>query len=76
MFHIGGDEVKYDQWKNSPAIRAYMTKHNLKTPAELQVYFTNEISNMLAVKGKRMMGWNELPEINCTNISQMPIQKA
>ena len=31
VFHIGGDEVKYDQWKNSPAIRAYMTKHNLKT---------------------------------------------
>ena len=60
VFHIGGDEVKYDQWKNSPAIRAYMTKHNLKTPAELQVYFTNEISNMLAVKGKRMMGWNEI----------------
>ena len=60
VFHIGGDEVKYDQWKNSPAIRAYMTKHNLKTPAELQVYFTNEISNMLAAKGKRMMGWNEI----------------
>lgn len=52
--------MKYDQWKNSPAIRAYMTKHNLKTPAELQVYFTNEISNMLAAKGKRMMGWNEI----------------
>lgn len=60
VFHIGGDEVKYDQWKNSPVIRAYMAKHNLKTPAELQVYFTNEISNMLAAKGKRMMGWNEI----------------
>ena len=60
VFHIGGDEVKYDQWKNSPAIRAYMAKHQLKTPAELQVYFTNEVSNMLASKGKRMMGWNEI----------------
>lgn len=60
VFHIGGDEVKYDQWKNSPAIRSYMKEHNLKTPAELQVYFTNEISNMLAAKGKRMMGWNEI----------------
>ena len=27
--------------------------HILKTPAELQIYFTNEISNMLAAKGKR-----------------------
>lgn len=60
VFHIGGDEVKYDQWKASPQIRSYMAKHNLKTPAELQVYFTNEISNMLAAKGKRMMGWNEI----------------
>ena len=60
VFHIGGDEVKYDQWKNSPTIRAYMAKHQLKTPAELQVYFTNEVSNMLASKGKRMMGWNEI----------------
>lgn len=60
VFHIGGDEVKYDQWKASPAIRSYMAKNGLKTPAELQVYFTNEISNMLASKGKRMMGWNEI----------------
>ncbi|WP_293715693.1 beta-N-acetylhexosaminidase [uncultured Parabacteroides sp.] len=60
VFHIGGDEVKYDQWKASPAIRNYMTKKGLKTPAELQVYFTNEISNMLSSKGKRMMGWNEI----------------
>lgn len=60
VFHIGGDEVKYDQWKASPAIRNYMAKKGLKTPAELQVYFTNEISNMLSSKGKRMMGWNEI----------------
>lgn len=60
VFHIGGDEVKYDQWKASPAIRSYMAKKGLKTPAELQIYFTNEISNMLASKGKRMMGWNEI----------------
>lgn len=60
VFHIGGDEVKYDQWKNSPMVRSYMARHHLKTPAELQVYFTNEISNMLASKGKRMMGWNEI----------------
>lgn len=60
VFHIGGDEVKYDQWKASPVIRSYMAKNGLKTPAELQVYFTNEISNMLASKGKRMMGWNEI----------------
>lgn len=60
VFHIGGDEVKYDQWKASPTIRSYMAEKGLKTPVELQIYFTNEISNMLASKGKRMMGWNEI----------------
>lgn len=60
VFHIGGDEVKYNQWKESPAIRSYMAKKGLKTPAELQIYFTNEVSNMLAAKDKKMMGWNEI----------------
>lgn len=60
VFHIGGDEVKYDQWKASPAIRTYMAQKQLKTPAELQVYFTNQISELLVSKGKTMMGWNEI----------------
>lgn len=60
VFHIGGDEVRYNQWKESPAVRSYMAKHQLKTPAELQIFFTNGISNLLASKGKRMMGWNEI----------------
>ena len=60
VVHIGGDEVKYNQWKESPAVREYMRKHSLKTPAELQVHFTNGISNWLSSKGKRMMGWNEI----------------
>lgn len=60
VFHIGGDEVKYNQWKESPVIKAYMAKNNLKTPAELQVFFTNKISNILASKNRRMMGWNEI----------------
>lgn len=75
VFHIGGDEVKYDQWKASPAIRSYMAKKGLKTPAELQIYFIKETSNMLAAKGKRMMGGMRLPEINCMNISRKRIQK-
>lgn len=60
VIHIGGDEVKYDQWKASSAIRSYMAQKKLKTPAELQIYFTNEVSNLLVSKGKKMMGWNEI----------------
>lgn len=60
VFHIGGDEVRYDQWNASPQVKAYMAKNRIKTPAELQVFFTNNISNILASKGKRMMGWNDI----------------
>ena len=40
VFHIGGDEVRYNHWNESPYVRSYMTKNGLKAPAELQVYFT------------------------------------
>lgn len=60
IIHIGGDEVKYDQWKSSPSVNAYMKDKKLKTPADLQVYFTNSISKYLQSKGRRMMGWNEI----------------
>lgn len=60
VFHIGGDEVKYDEWKASPVIKKYMKEQGLKTPAELQVFFTNKISHLLATKNRRMMGWNEI----------------
>lgn len=52
VIHIGGDEVKYNPWKESPVVQAYMQKHALQTPAELQVHFTNGISNWLSSKGK------------------------
>ena len=60
IIHIGGDEIRYDQWNSSSKVKAYMRKHGLKTPAELQVFFTNNISNMLQEKGKTMMGWNDI----------------
>ncbi len=60
VVHIGGDEVLFAAWKKSKAMQAHMKKHGLKTPSDAQIKFTNEISNYLASKGKRMMGWNEI----------------
>ena len=60
VIHIGGDEVKYDHWKSSESVLSYMKEKGLKSPAELQVYFTNNISHYLQSKGRRMMGWNEI----------------
>ncbi|WP_445748415.1 beta-N-acetylhexosaminidase [Polaribacter sp.] len=60
VIHIGGDEVKYNHWKSSKSVNEYMKKNNLKTPADLQVHFTNKISNFIQSKNRRMMGWNEI----------------
>lgn len=60
IIHIGGDEVKYDQWKQSADIISYMQKNRIPTPADLQVRFTNKISYILKGKGRRMMGWNDI----------------
>ncbi|MEN8126009.1 MAG: beta-N-acetylhexosaminidase [Bacteroidota bacterium] len=60
VIHIGGDEVKYNHWKESESVNVYMEQEGLSTPAELQVFFTNRISQYLQSKGRRMMGWNEI----------------
>jgi len=60
VIHIGGDEVKYDQWKNSPKVQDYIKQHGFTSPADLQVTFTNNISHLLESKHRRMMGWNEI----------------
>jgi hexosaminidase len=60
VIHIGGDEVGYDVWQNSASVKRYMKTHNIKTPADLQIDFTNHISKFIEDKGRRMMGWNEI----------------
>lgn len=59
--HIGGDEVKFDQWKNSKSVQDYMVKHGIKNYYDLHVYFTNEVSKFVEDSlGKRIIGWNEI----------------
>ncbi|UNY97309.1 beta-N-acetylhexosaminidase [Zhouia spongiae] len=58
--HIGGDEVKFDAWKESDYVQRFMKKNSLKTPTDLQIFFTNRISNFLDKHNHRMMGWNEV----------------
>ncbi|CAZ97490.1 beta-N-acetylhexosaminidase [Zobellia galactanivorans] len=60
VVHIGGDEVNYTPWETHQDIVSFMKEKNLGSPADLQIYFTNEISNYIDNAGKRMMGWNEI----------------
>ncbi len=64
VIHIGGDEVGYKVWEDSPSVQKYMKEHGINTPADLQIAFTNKISKFIESKGRRMMGWNEIMGIN------------
>lgn len=60
VIHIGGDEVGYEVWEKSPSVQKYMKEHHISTPADLQIDFTNKISQYIEDNGRRMMGWNEI----------------
>jgi hexosaminidase len=59
-FHIGGDENTGTDWKNSPAIQAYMKKNNIKNERDLQTAFNIRLLPILTKYGKKMMGWDEI----------------
>ncbi|MGV8815169.1 MAG: beta-N-acetylhexosaminidase [Gelidibacter sp.] len=60
VIHIGGDEVGYEVWEKSASVQKYMKAHNINSPADLQIDFTNKISQYIEENGRRMMGWNEI----------------
>jgi len=51
IFHIGGDEVNKDSWKECPHCRDI---------AEPQNYFVRRMEQILAKHGKIMGGWDEI----------------
>ena len=60
IIHIGGDEVWFDLWKESPEINHFMEKRGFTTYVDLQMWFISNISKYLKSNGKRMMGWNDI----------------
>ena len=60
VIHIGGDEVKFDQWLKSDQIKELMKREGLSGPAQVQLHFTNKMSHFIESRRRRMMGWNEI----------------
>ncbi|MGZ8516683.1 MAG: beta-N-acetylhexosaminidase [Chitinophagaceae bacterium] len=58
--HMGGDETARNFWKKSAAIKALMKKENLKSQDEVQSYFVKRMGKIIASKGKKMIGWDEI----------------
>ncbi|MDP6545035.1 MAG: beta-N-acetylhexosaminidase [Phycisphaerae bacterium] len=60
VIHIGGDEVQTGKWRESDEVAKLMKSRGLKTYSDVQVYFTNRISQIVEAKGRHIMGWNEI----------------
>jgi len=66
--HAGGDEVPKSRWNACPKCRALMKAHNLRDeggalePELLQGWFMDRVGGLLAERGKRLVGWDEIFE--------------
>ena len=60
IIHIGGDEVRFTHWEKSASVKKLMKDKNLKSMADVQIYFTNRIAGIVQEKGLNIMGWNEI----------------
>ena len=59
--HIGGDEVPVGSWLKSPACQKLIDKHeNLKDIYDLSEYFIRRVNSILATKGLKTAGWEEI----------------
>jgi hexosaminidase len=58
-FHIGGDEVKSNQWEANQEIQGFMQAHGFQDYSALQGYFNTKMVKILSSLNKSPMGWDE-----------------
>jgi hexosaminidase len=59
-WHIGGDEVRPNQWNASPTVQAWARQHELKDAHAIQAYFNQRIQKLLQKYHKILIGWDEV----------------
>jgi hexosaminidase len=57
--HIGADEVEKGTWSECPSCQAMMKKKKMKSEADLQTDFVNDMYAFLKTKGKKSMVWDD-----------------
>ena len=58
--HMGGDETARNFWEKSEAVKALMKREKLKNLDEVQSYFVKRMEKIIASKGRKMIGWDEI----------------
>ena len=69
--HFGGDEVPTKIWEKCPKCKALYKREGMKTPGEIQDYFTRKMSTLIQSKGKIMIGWDEIDERHAATPNDM-----
>lgn len=59
VVHIGGDEVHPGPWEASPGVRALATRLGLGSTSDLQAWFSEQLVDWLAERGRTAMAWDE-----------------
>lgn len=62
--HIGGDECYKGYWEKDPSCQALMQSLGTKHVEALHGYFVNRVEKILASKGKKLLGWDEILDGN------------
>ena len=58
--HVGGDECPPDEWLQSPAAQALAEQRGLADAGQLQRWFTEQLRDWLAARGRQLVGWDEI----------------
>ncbi|MFJ2584705.1 beta-N-acetylhexosaminidase [Streptomyces sp. NPDC087538] len=62
FIHIGGDECRKEQWKDSPVAQARIEEFGLANEDELQSWIIRHFDTWLTARGRRLIGWDEILE--------------
>ena len=60
--HIGGDEAPKTNWKACGNCQNVIEREELKDEHELQSYFITRMEKYINLKGKQIIGWDEILE--------------
>lgn len=62
FIHIGGDECRKEQWKDSAAAQSRIDELGLANEDELQSWIIRHFDAWLTARGRRLIGWDEILE--------------
>jgi hexosaminidase len=60
VLHLGGDEVGFACWLNSPSVVKWMAANNISSGLGVYEYFVRESNAMALAQGKSPMRWEEV----------------